>query len=265
MSIREVVSIDSNKCDGCGLCISICAYCALEVVDGKATLISPILCNAQGTCTKMCPKQAISIKVEDAPEYDENEVLKNVTRKGTVVIKEHFEHMIRNNRFQSIETAIQYFEKNLLPLPQVALDFLKKYPDFHKNEAKDKRIKDWPPKLKYIKDPDFNRKKDEEILLLLYADCFALHEMGRKPFPENSRLLLYCPKMDTDTKNSIDSMVKILSTNNIKRCIIYAMNLPCCSEIEKLFSKAMQYADRVMEVKIVTLSLDGEMSEATID
>jgi ferredoxin len=42
---REIVKIDEEKCTGCGLCIPNCHEGALQIIDGKAVLISDLMCD----------------------------------------------------------------------------------------------------------------------------------------------------------------------------------------------------------------------------
>ena len=38
--VRDIIKIDEERCDGCGACVLSCAEGALQIVDGKAKLIS---------------------------------------------------------------------------------------------------------------------------------------------------------------------------------------------------------------------------------
>ena len=53
--IREMVKIDEALCDGCGLCVPGCHEGALQVIDGKARLISDLMCDGLGACLGHCP------------------------------------------------------------------------------------------------------------------------------------------------------------------------------------------------------------------
>ncbi|MFW5991424.1 MAG: ATP-binding protein, partial [Candidatus Nanoarchaeia archaeon] len=39
---REIIEIDEEKCDGCRNCVPNCPEGALQVIDGKAILVSDI-------------------------------------------------------------------------------------------------------------------------------------------------------------------------------------------------------------------------------
>lgn len=64
--INHMVTIDTKKCIGCGLCARTCVAHNIEITDGKAgTLIND--CVMCGQCAAVCPKEAISISGYDAP------------------------------------------------------------------------------------------------------------------------------------------------------------------------------------------------------
>ena len=76
-TVRNVVRIDEEKCNGCGLCITACAEGALRIIDGKARLISEKYCDGLGNCLK-CPEGAISIEQRAAEDFDEAAVARHL-------------------------------------------------------------------------------------------------------------------------------------------------------------------------------------------
>jgi MinD superfamily P-loop ATPase len=70
MARRSIVKIDQELCNGCGLCVTPCAEGAIEIVDGKAQVLTEELCDGAGFCLAICPTGALSIEVREAPAFD---------------------------------------------------------------------------------------------------------------------------------------------------------------------------------------------------
>ena len=73
--IRRIITIDRQKCNGCGLCAKACHEGAIGMVDGKARLLREDYCDGLGDCLPACPMQAISFEEREAPAYNEAAVL----------------------------------------------------------------------------------------------------------------------------------------------------------------------------------------------
>ncbi len=61
----SVCEVDSKKCMGCGACIDVCKYGAIEFFEDKRVKkakVNPVLCKGDGLCTSQCPTSAIRLK-----------------------------------------------------------------------------------------------------------------------------------------------------------------------------------------------------------
>jgi NAD-dependent dihydropyrimidine dehydrogenase PreA subunit len=84
---RKIISIDETKCTGCGQCIPDCPEGALQVIDGKARLVSDLFCDGLGACIGTCPEGAIAVIEREAAPYDEKAVMATIVKQGPAVIK----------------------------------------------------------------------------------------------------------------------------------------------------------------------------------
>ena len=72
--IRRIIKIDEEKCNGCGLCAKACHENAIEMVNGKAKLVSDHYCDGLGDCLPVCPMDAIHFEEREAAAYDQKAV-----------------------------------------------------------------------------------------------------------------------------------------------------------------------------------------------
>lgn len=83
MVVRQVIKIDEEKCDGCGLCVSPCAEGAIEIINGKARVVREELCDGAGFCIGVCPRGALSLEEREAPAFSEGAVKeRSATKRG---------------------------------------------------------------------------------------------------------------------------------------------------------------------------------------
>src|SRR5664279_383056 len=105
---RNIIRIDEEKCNGCGLCIPNCQEGALLVIDGKARLISDLFCDGLGACIGHCPEDAITIEEREAEPYNEKLVMETISVKGRNTILAHLEHLRDHNEPGYLNEAISY-------------------------------------------------------------------------------------------------------------------------------------------------------------
>jgi len=109
---RTIIKIDEDLCNGCGNCVPNCHEGALQIIDGKARLISDLFCDGLGACIGHCPEGAITMEEREAEPYDEIKVMELMVPKGRNTILAHLEHLRDHNETELLKQAINYIKEN---------------------------------------------------------------------------------------------------------------------------------------------------------
>lgn len=114
---RQIIKIDESKCDGCGLCIPECKEGAIQLIDGKARLISDLFCDGLGACLGHCPRNAITIEEREAVPYDEIKVLEIILKQPISVLKAHLAHLKEHKDILHYNQAIEFLNAKGIKIP----------------------------------------------------------------------------------------------------------------------------------------------------
>jgi ferredoxin len=109
---REIIRIDEEKCDGCGLCVPNCHEGALQIIDNKAVLVSELMCDGLGACIGHCPQDALTIEEREAQPYDEVTVMNEMVRKGRNVVTAHLKHLKDHQEHSFLKQGVAYLLEN---------------------------------------------------------------------------------------------------------------------------------------------------------
>jgi len=86
--IRQIVRIDEELCNGCGLCVTPCAEGAIQIVNGKARVIREELCDGAGFCLAVCPTGALTVEEREAVAFDERAAEAEIAERGRTYIEQ---------------------------------------------------------------------------------------------------------------------------------------------------------------------------------
>ncbi len=231
MTVRNIIKINENKCNGCGQCVSACAEGAIQLVNGKAKLISETYCDGLGACIGHCPQDAITIEQREASEFDEQAVK---------------DHLAASKPF---ENKIEFTCPGMM-----AKDFSTKQPGTGKSGDVSSQLGQWPVQLKLV---PANAPYLKGADLLLTADCvpFAMGDFHQR-FLKDRRIVIGCPKLD-DTAEYLDKLEAILRTHQLNSLTVIHMEVPCCSGLTRLAQAAIEKAGINQRFEDVTIALDG--------
>ncbi|ACA45376.1 4Fe-4S dicluster domain-containing protein [Clostridium botulinum] len=245
--IRKIVNIDKEKCNGCGLCVTACHEGAIELIDGRAVLISDEYCDGLGDCLPECPTGAIKIVEREAAEYNEELVEKRMAMKKPV--EENKEKMPCGCP-GTMAKAIKRTGKNAN---------LRIEDKDNKNNEKiniDSELQQWPVQIKLV-----NTKAPylQDVNLLIAGDCTA-YAYGdfHKKFIKDRITLIGCPKLD-DNEYYKEKIAEILKNNNIKSITVVRMEVPCCGGIVNAVKGAMLKSETIVPFNEVIISTDGRI------
>jgi Fe-S-cluster-containing hydrogenase component 2 len=230
MAVRNIVSIDAERCNGCGLCVRACIEGAIKLIEGKAMLVSDEYCDGLGACLPACPAGAIKIEQREAPAFDEQAALAHVAREV------HTHPGARDcHAAHSCPSA--------RPL------------DLHEaHEQKNSQLSHWPVQLALVP-PQARFLKDADVILC--ADCvpFAYKEFHRD-FLEAHTVLVACPKLD-DVAAHTDRIAAILRESGLKSLTVLRMEVPCCSALMRAARQAAERTGNKIPLHEIVITIRG--------
>lgn len=272
---REIITIDENKCNGCSQCVPGCPEGALQIIDGKARLVSDLFCDGLGACIGNCPQGAITIEEREAEPYDEFKVMENVVKGGQNVVKAHLKHLKDHGQKEFLDQAMEYLEQRSLFIPDFEQKTQCNCPGTMMKtiERKEKgqiqnvsaqavvdttpQLTNWPIQLSLM-NPDAPYFDNAD--LLISADCapFSYPNFQQK-FLKDKVLMMFCPKLDKTVDAYIEKLSYIFANKNIQSITIVHMEVPCCSGIEIIVKRALEKAQKIIMIKDYTISISGEI------
>ncbi|MGE0087987.1 MAG: ATP-binding protein [Bacteroidales bacterium] len=109
---RQIIKIDEEKCNGCGVCVPNCHEGALQIIDDKARLISDLMCDGLGACIGHCPEGAIEVIEREAEPYNEIAVIEEMVKKGKNTVIAHLKHLKDHMEFGFLKQGVKWMQEN---------------------------------------------------------------------------------------------------------------------------------------------------------
>jgi len=247
---RQIVKIDEELCNGCGQCVTACAEGALQIIDGKARLVSDTYCDGLGACLGECPMNALSFETREADEFDEDAAMAFVAktrRPEAATAHNHSAHGHGHGHGGGFACPSARTIDRTQETTSASATATASLPS---------ELRQWPVKL-YLVNPKAPYFQDAEILLA--ADCTAFAFGSFHPdLLRGKTLVTGCPKFD-DTQAYLEKLTDILASNNVRGLTVAKMEVPCCSGLVRLAEMAVAASGKHVPVNIVTIGLEGEI------
>ncbi len=238
--IREVVKIDEEKCDGCGLCIPSCHEGALRLVNGKAKLVSEAVCDGLGACLGHCPRGAITIERREADPFDEAAV---VVAQQAVRSGDSDGHACDaglggcpGSRMMRFARAADTARAPAMPTPS--------------------DLTHWPVQIALLP-PQAPVLRNARLLIaadcvpVAYADFHADLLRGRT-------VMIGCPKFD-DLAAYVERLTAIMVQNELREVLVARMEVPCCTGLLRAAIEARRRAGVDVPLSEVVIGTSGNV------
>jgi len=270
--LRKIVKIDEDKCDGCGDCVPNCHEGALQIIDGKARLISDLFCDGLGACLGHCHAGAITIEEREAVPYDEKRVMEYIITGGSNVIKAHLEHLLDHNEIEYYKLALEFLESESIPVPPHRTTPLQEnnkccgtefeFDESHSVSAQEtgkrhSHLDHWPIQLHLIS-PMASQYRNSDLLIA--ADCVGFsYPDFHKDFLKGKSLVIACPKLDTNKEVYLNKLISLVDDAGIKSMNVLIMQVPCCGGLAQLAKQSLNFTKREIPVYVTVIGTKGEI------
>ncbi len=240
---RTIIRIDEEKCDGCGLCISACPEGALQLIDGKARLVSESYCDGLGACIGECPRGAITFEEREAEAFDEAAVQAHMQQEAQAPPAPPASACPGMRAFGFAGSAP---EPGPGPQSRPAAS------------AGPSELTQWPVQMRLV---PVNAPYWAGADLLIAADCVPVACAGfHGELLRGRKVIVFCPKLD-DTRGYIEKLAAIVRENSIRSVTVAYMEVPCCGGTVRIVQHALAMSGKALPVRTVKVSIqDGALA-----
>ena len=274
---RKIIKIDEELCNGCAICVAGCHEGALQIIEGKAVIISDLYCDGLGACIGECPVGAIELEERESVPYSEEAVMQRIAPKGEKVISAHLNHLKEHDEMELYQQGINYLERNNISIPmtiQSKATNITKEPLLcgcpgtmaqsfkpvqvampgatHRSE-----LTQFPVQM-HLLNPQSGYFHESDLLLAADCTAFASGEFHSR-FLKGKSLAIACPKLDSKLDVYVDKLVQMIDDAKINTLTVLTMEVPCCNGLLSVALTAREKAIRNIPIKSIVITVKGEM------
>jgi ferredoxin len=246
----------------------------LQLIEGKARLVSEITCDGLGACVGECPQGAITVETREAAAYDERTTLDGIIPKGATTLSAHLKHLFEHGQTTYLDQALAHLKGKGVAIPEyreivahngcpgsAPRSFVRVPTAPAMRAGMQSQLTQWPVQLHLIApiNPTFQGAD-----LLLAADCvaFALADFNQRWLP-GKKLAIACPKLDQAQDVYLDKLTALVDQAQVKSITVMIMEVPCCGGLLRLAQTAVAHAKRTVPIEAIVVGLDGEIRRET--
>lgn len=295
---REILKIDEELCNGCGLCVPNCHEGALQVIDGKVRLISELMCDGLGACIGHCPEGAITIEKREAEPYDEVRVMDQMKDKGKNTIIAHLKHLKDHGETGYMKDGVRYLMEHRSELNfnldevmnevhnhgkmKVAPAVVESHAHGHVHGDNEggcpgsrAMVIEKPgnnstvaesnqselrqwPVQMHLVNPNAPYFRNSDLMIA--ADCVAYSIGGfHSRFLKGKSLAIACPKLDHGMEIYEEKTKALIDIARVNTITVMIMEVPCCGGLLQMVKKAASACTRKVPVKLMVVGISGEI------
>lgn len=294
---RTIIKIDEELCNGCEACVQGCHEGALQMIDGKARMVSELFCDGLGACIGDCPVGAITLEEREAEPYDEIATIQRMISKGEKTILAHLRHLKEHGETEYLKQGVTYLKSKGVNInfaevhnhgnsgcatnsagqhkhvgggcpgsremsfgaPKPMANQFKMVTKVSQQDENASQLRQWPVQL-HLLNPEAGYFRGADVLLA--ADCVAFsYGNFHNDFLKGKTLAIACPKLDSNKENYVEKIKRMITESRINTLTVLVMEVPCCGGLLSLAKKAVAESGRNVPVKEIIVSVQGEVLE----
>ena len=296
--VREVVKIDEELCNGCGLCVPGCHEGALQIIDGKARLISDLMCDGLGACIGHCPQDAITIEKREADPYNETKVMEIMVTKGKNTVIAHLKHLKEHNETGFLKEGVKYLRENESHLGFRVQEVTEavhgqEVPHVHAhahnhagggcpgsrtmtierpgdgkgivavagaavNEGSQQSELRQWPVQLHLINPQAPYYRGADVLIAADCTAFAMGDFHQR-FLKGRSLAIACPKLDSNMEVYVNKITAMIDHAQVNTITVMIMQVPCCGGLLQIVKTSASAAQRKVPIKLMVVSIEGNI------
>jgi len=286
---RTIIKIDEDLCNGCEACVSGCHEGALQMIDGKARMVSELFCDGLGACIGECPVEAITLEEREAEPYDEIATIQRMVPKGEKTILAHLRHLKDHGEFVFLKQGVMWLKENNIdidfasvhnapaPAPKApsvcacpgsnemsfapaaakTTIFRMASPTSSTVKENASQLRQWPVQL-HLLNPEAAYFKSADVVLA--ADCVAFSFADfHNRFLAGKILAIACPKLDSNKESYIEKLKIMIQRSSINTLTVIIMEVPCCGGLLQLATKAVVESGKKIPLKLIVIGTRGDV------